>query len=134
MQSKRNTFVRFVADAVDADSGKRQGVFQAAYALLDGNELPAYEREQLQHDLHCFRDHLRVPTRFAQSRSKAAAPKAIGWFKSSATDAVGRMHAICRVLEEHGVQTHMITTDRPGYVVYEDDQQIAAVPFNDTMT
>jgi hypothetical protein len=38
------------------------------------------------------------------------------------------------LLEHHGIATKKIRTDRPGYVVYEDAFQVAAVPFNDTLT
>jgi hypothetical protein len=51
-----------------------------------------------------------------------------------ATEYVSRMHALCRILNEHGVRTEMITSARPGYVVFEDDYQVAAVPFAETAT
>lgn len=33
------------------------------------------------------------------------------------------------ILEEYGVPTRTLTTERPGYVVYEDDFQVVAEPF-----
>ncbi len=39
-----------------------------------------------------------------------------------------------RILEAHDVFLKAITTDRPGYVVYEDAHQIVATPFADTPT
>ena len=41
---------------------------------------------------------------------------------------------MCRILNEQGVRTEMITSPRPGYVVYEDEHQIAAIPFSETAT
>ncbi len=130
----RHTYVRFVTESIDEDSGKRRGVFQAAYDLLDANELHPHEREELQSLRKWFSDHLEAPNRFARSRRKNPAPKSISWFKSTATDYVSRMHSICRILNEHGVQTEMITSARPGYIVFEDEHQIAAVPFAETAT
>jgi len=35
------------------------------------------------------------------------------------------------LLDNHGVRVEMIKTTRPGYVIYEDNFQIVAVPFTD---
>ena len=130
----RQSYVRFVTEAVDEDSGRRQGVFQAAYDLLDGNDLALHERAELQALREWFTDHLDAPDRFARSQRNHPAPKAISWFKGTATAYVSRMHSICRILNEHGLGTAMITSGRPGYVVFEDEHQIASVPFAETAT
>jgi hypothetical protein len=38
------------------------------------------------------------------------------------------------ILESHGIVVDVIKTNRPGYVVYEDDFQVAAEPFSETVT
>ena len=128
------TYVRFVTMRLDPDSHTRQGVFQAAAALVDANELSDEELEELQQARRWFHDHLDAPDRFARSRKRRAAPKAISWFKSTATEYVSRMHALCAILNRHGVRTELITSTRPGYIVFEDDHQIAAEPFTETKT
>lgn len=130
----RHTYVRFVTSVIDEDSGKRRGVFQAVADLVDAKELSEHELEELQSIRKWFDQHLNTPDRFARSPKRNAAPKAISWYKSSATEFVSRMHGMCRILNEHGVRTEMITSARPGYIVYEDDHQIAAVPFAETAT
>lgn len=130
----RHTYVRFVTSTIDKDSGKRRGVFQGIADLVDANELSEHELEELQGIRKWFNQHLKKPDRFARSQRKNAAPKAISWYKSRATDYVSRMHAMCRILNEHGVSTEMITSARPGYIVFEDEHQIAAVPFAETAT
>jgi hypothetical protein len=119
---------------MDPDSGRRQGLFQAAYDLIAANVLSADDVVALKTDLGWFSDELDAPDRFSRSRRATAARRAISWFKSSATEHISRMHAVCRILNEHGLPTTMLTTDRPGYVVYEDEHQIAAEPFADTVT
>jgi hypothetical protein len=37
-----------------------------------------------------------------------------------------------RILEEHGIPAEVIETERPGYVVYEDEFQLIAEPFAET--
>jgi len=39
------------------------------------------------------------------------------------------MFALITILEKNGYPVSQITTDRPGYVVFEDDHQVVAEPF-----
>jgi hypothetical protein len=130
----RDTYVRFVTAVIDEDSGKRRGVFQAVADLVDANELPAHELEELQSVRAWFNKHLEAPDRFSRSQKPNAARRAISWYKSTATEHIRHMHTMCRILNEHGVRTEMITSSRPGYVVFEDDHQVAAIPFVETTT
>ena len=41
------------------------------------------------------------------------------------------MHEMRCVLEENGVIVRVIKTQRPGYIVYEDEYQVVAEPFAD---
>ena len=41
---------------------------------------------------------------------------------------------MCRILNELGVRTDMITSAQPGYVVFEDNHQVAVVRFAETAT
>jgi len=42
------------------------------------------------------------------------------------------MHEMVALLKHHDLPVRMIKTARPGYVVYEDEFQIVAVPFADS--
>lgn len=128
----RHKFIRFVTSVVDEDSGRRQGVFQATADLMAANDLAPHQLEELQSIRGWFSQHLDAPDRFSISRKPHAAKVAISWYKSTAHEHIRRMHAMCRILGEHGIQTEMITTVRPGYVVFEDETQIAAIPFAET--
>jgi hypothetical protein len=130
----RPTYVRFVTSKIDKDSGRRQGIFQAAADLIDLNELDDDEREELQALRKWFNVHLEEPERFSRSSKTSAAAVAIGWFKGTSAEYVRRARSICRILNDHGVHTEMITSARPGYIVFEDEHQIAAVPFAETTT
>src|ERR1019366_3724354 len=50
----------------------------------------------------------------------------------SAQERIGKMREMVALLEHHDVSVRMIKTTRPGYVVYEDEFQIVAVPFADS--
>jgi hypothetical protein len=130
----RPRYVRFVTPRIDESSCRRQGVFHAVGDLVDTGELPPHDLEELIRLRRWFNTYLAVPNRFSRSWRRNAAHKTLSWFKSDAREHVRRMRLFCRILDEHGVWTEMITSAKPGYVVFEDRHQVAAVPFAETMT
>jgi hypothetical protein len=126
-------YIRFVICQLNESSGRREGLFQAAARLRDARLLADYELNQLHALQEWFGEHLPRPTRFSRGR-RSDHGDAISWFKDAAAGHLARMHELRAILAEHGIITHMITCDRPGYIVYEDDHQVAAVPFAETAT
>ena len=125
-------FLRFVIPRNDRDSGRRQGLFQALSDLEQRGDLMPEERRAYEDTLDWFRKHLRKPRSFTRSSKPHARRVALSWFKDTATEHIRRMRVLAGILHTHGIQTEMLTTERPGYVVYEDDYQVAAEPFKDT--
>ena len=79
-----------------------------------------------------FRANLAVPQRFNSSRSKGYYRKktaGISWLKPTAGEHIAQMRALVAILEDNGYHVSQITTDRPGYIVFEDDHQVVAEPF-----
>lgn len=50
--------------------------------------------------------------------------------ESSAGDAVRYLHAIADVARRHDYSVDVMQTERPGYIVYEDEWQVVAEPFH----
>ena len=121
-----NRYLRLVTTEIDSASLRRQGVFGPSYALYRSGDLPAHEYEQLKDGLHWFEQNLPLP-----DRSKIH-PRAIFWFKTGASDLLNHLWRLARILRGHAYEIELIKTTRPGYVVYEDDLQLAAIPFADT--
>jgi hypothetical protein len=127
------TFVRFVVDALDEDSGHRLGVFNAVAALRDRGELSADELKVLAEVERWLDVHLPGPKRFTRKRNDShRRPRALSWFRDSAVEHIRRMRELCELLTARGVLVHTIVSDRPGYIVYEDDVQVVAEPFADS--
>jgi hypothetical protein len=59
-------------------------------------------------------------------------PRAVSWIKDSATEHIGNMRQLTAILESHDIAVTRSATTRPGKTEYEDQYQIAAVPFRDT--
>ena len=126
------TYLRFVIPGKDEDSGKRQGLIQTAVALREMGRLTLHEQDQVKGILDWFNKNLEVPRRLSKSRKQDAKAVAISWFRDTAITHIAKMRELASLLEAHGIKTEMIRTERPGYIVYEDEHQVTALPFRDT--
>ena len=126
-------YIRFVTGEVHPDSLSETGVFQMAYRLRDESTLYDYEETLLAELLKWFNENLETPSKFTNAKPPhyRKKSKAISWFKEGAAEHVKKLRDIIAILENHGIAVRMITTERPGYVVYEDEHQIVAEPFSD---
>jgi len=126
--------IRFVIHQTDKSSGRRQGLFQAMGDLKRQGDLPALQEVHYEEVRAWFKEHLKVPDRFARASRAHPQSVALSWFRDSAREHIDKMREIARILEEHGILVDVVQTDRPGYVVYEDEFQVVAEPFRDTST
>jgi hypothetical protein len=129
-------YIRFVTDAIDPQSHVRRGILDVAHNLCDHGDMRPEERAVLEGLLRWFDKSLEVPERFCRQTTKVhrRPARAISWFRDSAGEHIGRARKVAAILEGHGVCVHMTTTERPGYIIYEDPHQVAAEPFADTQT
>jgi hypothetical protein len=126
------TLLRFVLPNLHPDTGVRDGIFRAAYALRRGNELSVADRQSLEDLLGWFKANLAIPERFNKSKSKGYYRRrtaGISWLKPTASEHLAKMGELAKLLQNNGYVVSQITTDRPGYVVFEDDHQVVAEPF-----
>jgi hypothetical protein len=122
-------YVRFVIAKRDETSCVPQGIIHAAYDLRDAGQFSRAGEERFQELREWLNENLLIPKRFSRRDSKRRAGPAICWFKDSAREAIRRTRCLAELVEEHGQPAQMLLCRRPGYVVYEDAQQIAAEPF-----
>lgn len=125
-------YLRFEIDEKDDVSGREKGIFMAMDILLENKALYGYERE-LEEELYgWFKKNLKVPKVQSSKSGYHAKSRSISWFKSTATEHIDKMRQYAQILESHDLAVRQLTTERPGNIVYEDEHQIAAIPFNDT--
>jgi hypothetical protein len=122
-------YVRFVVDEIDEFSGVERGIFQAMYRLWRAGHLARHEEEWWAEVRAWFNLELERPDRLARSRRPGANECAISWFRANATEHIARAREVVALLAQHDIASRMLITDRPGYIVYEDDFQVAAEPF-----
>ncbi|ROR97870.1 hypothetical protein EDC56_3537 [Sinobacterium caligoides] len=100
--------------------------------LHEKNALYEWEAELQKEIYQWFKDNLKVPKVQSSESGKLAKVRAISWFKSTAIEHIDRMRQYGQILEAHDFKILQLITERPGKVLYEDDHQIAAIPFGDT--
>jgi len=115
------TYRRFAVRGIDHDSQHHRGLFCAAGELQRSDTLWRDDAERLRRALNWFDTNLLVP--------RGIPSRAIFWFKHDADDCHRRTYEIVRLLRENGYTVWAFESARPGRVVYEDERQIAVVPF-----
>jgi hypothetical protein len=117
-------YIRFVIPRRNGDSHRHAGVFMAALRHWARDDVEASLRDHLAWLLDWFSEHLDVPC--------IDEPRAIFWFRGCGNPCTRRVWELTLVLRELGEQPRLLKARRPGYVVYEDRHQVAAVPFRET--
>lgn len=122
---ERTEYVRFVVGRKDEDSHVEQGIFQAAAQAVDRHIVTGSDADELNELRVWFSDNLERPASFGRGSLSLG----ISWFKTGSVDHISKIREMVNILERNGVYVKKIRTDRPGYVVYEDEWQLVAEPF-----
>ena len=122
-------FVRFVVARQHPDTGVQTGIFEAIKQLPRVGRIADWDEVRLAEIMTWFRTRLPFPERVARSRRPNGHHAAVSWFRASATEHIAMARELAAILDAHDIRTEMLTTDRPGYVVYEDEFQVLAEPF-----
>ena len=125
-------YLRFVVTENDEDSGRQMGLFSAGGVLNDKGHLYDYEVQIRNNILSWFSENLEVPDVQASESNYYANPNTISWFKSTAIDHITKMREYAEILKAHDIQVKQLKTERPGKILYEDEYQVAAIPYKET--
>ncbi len=119
-------YVRFKTSFVDNYHEHRYGVFQAASFLLHSEIMCPYEKLWLDELWLWFCCNLSVPSVYSQ---KKVNNDVICWFKPTAKEHLQKMYEMTIILGQYGLAISQARCRKPGYIVYEDDDQVAVIPF-----
>jgi hypothetical protein len=122
---ERHEYIRFVIGRKDEDSHVEQGIFQAAAQAVEWQNVTDSDAEELNEVRAWFSKNLEKPTSFGRDKLRLG----ICWFKTGSTEHISRIWDIVNILERNGIYVKKIRTDKPGYVIYEDEWQLVAEPF-----
>jgi hypothetical protein len=122
---EKREYVRFVVGRNEEDSHVEQGIFQAAAQALKSQTVAGSDADELNELRAWFNENLERPTSFG----RGSLCLGISWFKTGSADHISRIWEMVNILERNGIYVKKIRTDRPGYVIYEDQWQLVAEPF-----
>ena len=129
-------YVRFVRPNRVKGMAAREGFFTAAYDLRKTSTTNLHTAQQVTALLDWFKLNLPEPASFTRSSSKgqyrAVFTKGLSWFKPEATEMLAKAREMTVLLAENGYPIETLRSNRIGYVLYEDADQIVAEPFSDT--
>ncbi len=76
-----------------------------------------------------FSENLELPSKVRRSKNQNTPPTAIAWFKDTAHEHIRNLREISNIVRRYGVIVDFVRTDKPGYILYEDEFQVFAEPF-----
>lgn len=102
-----------------------KGIIHAAWNLMEDDRFTDWERNLLIDETDWFNDNVPVG-------GKVRLGRAVYWFRPEARAAISRAWRIAEIVEGIGVPVRVYRKRRPGTIFYEDDFQVAAVPWRTT--
>ncbi|MGW6730925.1 hypothetical protein ACWF9G_33940 [Nocardia sp. NPDC055029] len=124
----RRLYVRFQS-AQPNPHGRFPGVFALVNGLSSEGRLTVEQERFRRSGNDWFADHLVNPyevDRRVYDRDRH--PGAAAWFKSTALPMIDRVSGYLDILDTHGIAWERLDSDTPGIILYEDPQQIVAMP------
>ncbi len=120
-------FLRFAWWEMDEASRVPEGIFCAAFRLLESEGLSEFDRSYLRGLMDWFNDNLDAPhTLYMPARIGGRA--GVCWFKPTAREHIAKAFEMSHVLGWNGIFIRMLKAERIGYIVYADEYQVVAAP------
>lgn len=127
-------FVRFQSKH-PTGNGRHPGVFALANGLARDGRLSAYERSWWRANNDWFNAAYTDPaTLDASLFDRTLHPQTSCWFKEGALHLLSRLTGYLRLLDAHAVEWVELRSTDPGIVLYEDDVQVVAAPYDHVET
>ncbi|MCA1595759.1 MAG: hypothetical protein LC772_04985 [Chloroflexi bacterium] len=109
--------------ALDPDSQQSQGIFRCVDRMCTVTDLCRDEARRIDEMLDWFNANLPVPS------DDRIPSRAIFWLKPACDEHRSRLWELAHFIHQQGLFTELFAVRHPGQIVYEDDFQVAAVPF-----
>ncbi|HEY2581899.1 MAG TPA: hypothetical protein VGI43_08835 [Mucilaginibacter sp.] len=122
-------YIRFITQFVNEDGEAETGIFRALRHFRELSLTQDIDIKKLNALNNWFNGYLDEPTWFSNAGNKNAAAISLSWFKDTAKEHLLKVNELIEVLEKYDLIVERITTKNPGYVVYEDEYQVSAIPF-----
>jgi len=123
-------YLRFTTQFINPYGDLETGIFMALKYLREDYPLTKDDDIQKLKELTLwFNQNLEKPKRFSNGTSKNNEDISLSWFKDSAKDHIKKMQEFIAIAETYDIIIERIASKNPGYIVFEDEFQVSAVPF-----
>jgi hypothetical protein len=122
-------YIRFTTEFVNEYGETHTGIFSALRFVREWSLTQDEDVQKLKELRSWFNVNLEAPSRFSNASNKSPAAVSLSWFKDTSKEHIKKIYEIREVLNKYGIIVEVVTTKNPGYIVYEDDCQISAIPF-----
>jgi hypothetical protein len=123
-------YLRFITQFINPYGELETGIFIALKFLRDDHFLTQDDDiSELKKLSVWFNQNLEKPTRFSNGTSKYNADISLSWFKDSAKEHIKKIQEFIEIAERYDIIVERVASKNPGYIVFEDEYQVSAVPF-----
>lgn len=122
-------YIRFITEFVNEYGETHTGIFSALRFVRELHLTQDEDVNTLTGLRAWFNNNLDAPDKFSNATNKNPEAVSLSWFKDSAKEHIKKIYEIRELLSKYGVVVDVVTTKKPGYVIYEDDYQVSAIPF-----
>ncbi|WP_448700927.1 hypothetical protein ACFGVR_02570 [Mucilaginibacter sp. AW1-3] len=122
-------YIRFITQFINENNETEYGIFNAIDYAIDHSLTQDEDVIKLKEIRKWFSTYLKKPDRFSNAKNKNPASVSLSWFKHSAEIDIGKMYEVKDILAKYDLTIEVVTIKNPGYIVYEDEHQVSAIPF-----
>jgi len=123
-------YLRFTTQFINPYGELETGLFTALKYLRDDYSLTKDEDiNKLKELTGWFNRNLEKPTKFSNGTSKYNENVSLSWFKDSAKEHIRKIQEFIEIAERYDIIVERVASKNPGYIVFEDEYQVSAVPF-----
>ncbi|MEM6820321.1 MAG: hypothetical protein AAF558_00070 [Verrucomicrobiota bacterium] len=115
-------YIRFIVLTDHKDKLRCTGIVSWLDKLLQSSEIPSYYLDSASEIMDKFDADLPVPP----FEEKKWDDNFVSWFKNSSSEWISLCREIVVLFSELDIVTDVLTTDKPGMIVYEDEWQVVA--------
>ena len=120
---EKREYVRFVIGKGEERDIER-GIFHAVMLALEWQDITGSDADELNKLRAWFGKNLGKPV----SGGRDALRHGVCWFKTNSSEHISRIQEMAVILERNGINVRKISTDKPGFMIYEDEWQLVAEP------
>ncbi len=119
-------FIRFIVQTDHPSRTRCTGVVGSLRIAMEAGKLPDYQQEHVEEIFQKLNDGMPCPPFDDKKWSDC-----VCWFKDNEESQtwISLFRDIIAILEDADLRVSMLTTQRPGMIVYEDAVQVVAKPW-----